>query len=65
MVAESCSAIVGYEYLSDLRIISKMQPDIHIPILSTYSSALSTELPPKNIFELVPYYDFMATQLIN
>ena len=39
MVADSCSAIIGFEYLSDLLLATKVQKSEMIPIFTSYAWA--------------------------
>ena len=64
MISDKCTAIVGYEYLSDLLMVEKYQKMTDIPIFSTYSSSLSSESVPRNIISFVPYYNFLSQKMV-
>lgn len=58
----NCSAIIGYEYLADLLLISKNQHK-KIPIFATYASTSEYEKLPDNVFIFIPPYEFMAKKM--
>jgi hypothetical protein len=62
---EGCSAIIGFEYLSDLLLVANAQNDFTIPIFTSYASTLRTEKLPKNIFVFMPEYNFLTQKMIN
>ncbi len=63
MIKDGCSAIIGFEYLSDLKLISKKDLNKKIPIISPYSSSLDGENIPKNILMLMPKYDYLVNTM--
>lgn len=65
MIADGCSAIIGFEYLSDLLLVIKEQNIKNIPIFTSYSSLLSTDKIPNNIFVFMPTYDYHAAKMVN
>jgi len=65
MLDDNCSAIIGYEYLSDLLLVSKEQKDTNIPIFTSYASSLNADQLPKNIFIFMPSYDYQAEKMVN
>lgn len=64
MVQDGCSAIIGFEYLSDLLLVIKEQKNERIPIFTSYASTKETEHLPKNIFIFMPSYDFLAKKML-
>ena len=64
MVQDRCSAIVGFEYLSDLLLIEKIQQDTKIPIFTSYSSSNETDHMAENIFMFMPTYDYLAKKMV-
>lgn len=64
MMAGHCSAIIGYEYLSDLLLVAKQQYAARIPIFTSYASSLTNETLPSNIFMFMPYYDTTSNIMI-
>lgn len=66
MVDDKCSAIIGFEYLSDLLLVVRIQNrDTNIPIFTSYASTLGENNLPKNIFIFMPSYRFLADKMIN
>lgn len=64
MVKDQCSAIVGFEYLSDLLLVTKIQKDTKIPIFTSYASSNDADKLPKNIFMFMPTYNFHAKKML-
>lgn len=64
MIGNHCSAIIGYEYLSDLLLVSKINNKSEIPIFTSYASSLSHESISNNIFMFMPYYDTTSNIMI-
>ncbi|MCA0403910.1 MAG: amino acid ABC transporter substrate-binding protein [Proteobacteria bacterium] len=64
MLRNHCAAIIGFEYLSDLLLITKLQKDEDIPIFTSYASSNSWEKLPKNIFLFMPSYDYHAKKML-
>lgn len=64
MVSAHCSAIIGYEYLSDLLLAIENQNKLDIPILTSYASSITGEVLPKNIFMFMPTYDFQSSKML-
>lgn len=65
MVDDGCSAIIGFEYLSDLLLAIKEQKNDTIPIFTSYASTTNTDQLPKNIFIFMPSYDYQAEKMLN
>ena len=65
MVSEGCSAIIGFEYLSDLLLAIKEQKKDRIPIFTSYASTTNTDILPNNIFIFMPSYDSQAKEMLN
>ena len=65
MLNDHCSAIIGYEYLSDLLLVSNTQKNELIPIISNYPSKNKSDIYPKNILLLMPDYDFLAEKMFS
>ena len=65
MVQDHCSAIIGFEYLSDLLLVEKIQRDFKIPIFTSYSSSNEGDHVDKNIFIFMPTYDFHARKMLD
>jgi len=63
MIDNGCSAIIGYEYLSDLLLIEKFQQDKKIPIFTSYASGLDNEGFEKNIFIFRPSYNELSEKM--
>ena len=64
MVRDHCAAIIGFEYLSDLLLITKLQQNETIPIFTSYASSNSWEKLPENIFLFMPSYDYQAKKML-
>jgi ABC-type branched-subunit amino acid transport system substrate-binding protein len=64
MVLDGCSAIIGFEYLSDLLLAIKEQKSEKIPIFTSYASSTSTDKLPKNVFIFMPSYNFLANKML-
>jgi ABC-type branched-subunit amino acid transport system substrate-binding protein len=64
MLHDHCSAIIGFEYLSDLLLVVNQQRDNTIPIFTSYASSSDSDKLPKNIFMFVPSYDFQAKKMM-
>lgn len=64
MINENCSAIVGFEYLSDLLLIIKEQKNNNIPIFTSYASFKIDDEVPNNIFVFMPTYDKHVSKMI-
>ena len=64
MVNDSCSAIIGFEYLSDLLLALEEQKNDAIPIFSSYASTTNADQLPKNIFIFMPSYNFQADKMM-
>ncbi len=64
MVRDHCAAIIGFEYLSDLLLVEKIQHDNNIPIFTSYSSSNDNDHIAKNIFMFMPTYDFHARKMM-
>ncbi len=65
MVDDGCSAIIGFEYLSDLLLAIKEQRNDTIPIFTSYASSTNADQLPKNIFIYMPSYDYQAKKMMN
>lgn len=65
MREDGCNAIIGFEYLSDLLLVAKTQPDEKITIFSSYASTLKGDQLPKNIFLFMPLYNVLAEKMIH
>ncbi len=65
MLDDGCSAIIGFEYLSDLLLVIKEQTTKNIPIFTSYASFLSNDKVPNNVFVFMPTYDEHAAKMIN
>lgn len=65
MVRDGCSAIIGFAYLSDLKLIGIEQSGEEIPILTSYASNSYGHNLPKNIFLFKPTYDYLAEKMIS
>jgi hypothetical protein len=65
MVDNGCSAIIGYEYLSDLILLKNMNSSIEIPIFTSYASTRKGESIKENIFIFMPDYDYLAENMID
>ena len=65
MLRDRCAAIVGFEYLSDLLLVTTQQHDTNIPIFTSYASSSDSDKLPKNIFIFVPSYDYQAKKMIS
>lgn len=64
MVQDKCSAIIGFEYLSDLLLVIKNQKNEKIPIFTSYPSITHADKVPPNIFIFMPTYDFLADKML-
>lgn len=64
MIHDHCSVIVGFEYLSDLLLVAKIQKDNKIPIFASYASSNDQDRMPENIFMFMPTYDFHAKKMM-
>jgi ABC-type branched-subunit amino acid transport system substrate-binding protein len=64
MIADGCSAIIGFEYLSDLLLATKKQTNTYVPIFSSYASTKKSEKLPENIFIFMPSYDYQANKMM-
>lgn len=64
MAKDHCDAIIGFEYLSDLLLIEKIQSDNKIPIFTSFSSSNSFDITPRNIFLFMPTYDYHAKKMM-
>ncbi len=65
MLHDHCSAIVGFEYLSDLLLIEKIQLDHSIPIFTSYASSNDLDTMPNNFFIFMPSYDYQAKKMMD
>ncbi|EHL29709.1 ABC transporter substrate-binding protein [Legionella drancourtii] len=65
MVTDGCSAIIGFEYLSDLLLAIKEQKNDTIPIFTSYASTTNKDQLPKNIFIFMPSYDYQAEKMLS
>lgn len=65
MVDDGCSAIIGFEYLSDLLLAIKEQKNDTIPIFTSYASTTNKDQLPKNIFIFMPSYDYQAKKMLS
>jgi len=65
MVSEGCSAIIGFEYLSDLLLAIKEQKNTKIPIFTSYASTTNTDKLPNNIFIFMPSYDSQVEKMLS
>lgn len=65
MLRDNCNAIIGFEYLSDLILVTKLQPSTQIPIFTSYASSSDSDKYPKNIFISSPSYDYQANKMID
>ena len=65
MNRDQCSAIIGYEYLSDLLLIQRIQKKTDIPIFTSWSSTSQNESIPVNFFIFEPTYEFQVENMIN
>lgn len=65
MIKDGCSAIIGFEYLSDLLLAIKEQKNDTIPIFTSYASTTNTDQLPKNIFIFMPSYDYQAEKMLS
>jgi ABC-type branched-subunit amino acid transport system substrate-binding protein len=65
MLKNNCSAVIGFEYLSDLLLVVKTQGVNKIPIFTSYSSTLGRNKLPENIFVFMPSYHFLSNTMIN
>ena len=65
MVDDGCSAIIGFEYLSDLLLAVKEQKNDAIPIFTSYASTTNADQLPKNIFIFMPSYDYQAEKMLS
>lgn len=63
MINDNCNAIIGFEYLSDILLISK-QAGGKIPIFTTYASSLESDTIPNNIFMFMPTYNELARKMM-
>ena len=64
MMHDHCAAIIGFEYLSDLLLVTKLQKDEIIPIFTSYASSNSWDKLPKNSFIFMPTYDYQAKKML-
>lgn len=64
MIHDGCSAIIGFEYLSDLLLALKEQKNTEIPIFSSYASTITTDVLPDNVFLFMPHYNFLANKMV-
>lgn len=64
MLKEHCLAIIGFEYLTDLLLITKIQRDLNIPIFTSYASSNPSDKLPKNIFMFMPTYEYHAKKML-
>jgi ABC-type branched-subunit amino acid transport system substrate-binding protein len=65
MIIDNCSAIIGFEYLSDLLLVEKQKNQKKIPIFTSYASSNDRDITPENVFIFVPSYDFQAKKMID
>lgn len=65
MINDRCSAIIGFEYLSDLLLIIKAQKNTKIPIFTSYPSSNDSDYFPDNILITMPSYDYQANKMID
>lgn len=65
MIKDHCSAIIGFEYLSDLLLVSTIQNDTKIPIFTSFASSNASDTIPENIFMFAPTYNFQAKKMLN
>ena len=65
MVAADCSAIIGFEYLSDLILVEHLQQDTNIPIFTSYASGLTNTDFSKNIFVFRPSYNSLSQKMLD
>jgi ABC-type branched-subunit amino acid transport system substrate-binding protein len=64
MIQANCSAIIGFEYLSDLMLIIKTQKTEKIPIFTSYASTIISDHPPRNIFIFMPTYNYLVDKML-
>lgn len=64
MVRDKCSAIIGFEYLSDLLLATKVQKSERIPIFTSYASSTNKDKLPKNVFIFMPSYNFLVNKML-
>ena len=64
MLQDHCSAIIGFEYLSDLLLIEKIQLNKNIPIFTSYASSNDADTMPNNFFIFMPSYDYQAKKMM-
>lgn len=65
MLHDNCVAIVGFEYLSDLLLVTTQQHDTTIPIFTSYASSSDSDKLPGNIFIFAPSYNFHAKKMLS
>jgi ABC-type branched-subunit amino acid transport system substrate-binding protein len=65
MINDACSAIIGFEYLSDLLLAVQEQKNDTIPIFTSYASTTNADQLPKNIFIFMPSYNYQANKMIS
>jgi len=65
MRSDHCSAIIGFEYLTDLLLAVQAQRDKTVPVFTSYSSTLASKELPSNIFVFSPTYDFLAGKMFS
>lgn len=65
MLKANCSAIIGFEYLSDLLLVAKKQSNKELPIFTSYASTLGDNQLPRNIFIFRPSYRFFAKKMLD
>ncbi|MGQ3888243.1 ABC transporter substrate-binding protein [Legionella sp. CNM-1927-20] len=65
MKRDGCSAIIGFEYLSDLLLAIKVQKNEKIPIFTSYASTTQADKLPKNVFIFMPSYDYQCKRMMN
>jgi ABC-type branched-subunit amino acid transport system substrate-binding protein len=63
MLSDGCSAIIGFEYLSDLLLVLKEQTKTDVPIFTPFASTENTDDLPKNVFVFMPSYKYLATKM--
>lgn len=65
MLKANCSAIIGFEYLSDLLLVAKTQSNKTLPIFTSYASTLGNDDLPENIFIFRPSCRFFAKKMLD
>lgn len=64
MLKSGCSAIVGFAYLSDLKLVAKVQKNLTIPIFTSYANTEFDKPIAKNIFIFRPSYHLLARKML-